>query len=314
MVHLDRILVYPIKSLDSATVESAAIVENGALEWDRRYALVDEAGRFVNGKRERKIHRIGAHYDLDRETVTLWTNEGPEDVDGVTRATNDRTGVDAGAGTTADATDRRPFHLEDERDALASWVSSVLGYSVDVVRNDEGGFPDDTDASGPTVITTGTLAAVASWFEAVDVEDVRRRFRANLELDGVEAFWEDRLYDEPGRVVPVAVGEAGVEIYGVNPCQRCVVPTRDPDTGAPTEGFRARFVTRRRETLPDWACGVWYGNSDGNGAGNSDGNENNRVDGHYFRLMVNTRVPKSSWGETLSVGDPVVVGESIPVP
>lgn len=265
MAHLEKILVYPIKSLDGTAVESAAIVENGGLEWDRRYAIVDSSGEYVTGKREQVIHRLQAEFDLERETVTVGEYDGD--------------------GTYRTSVDRRTFHLEDDRDALASWLTAFFDRPVELVRDDEGGFPDDEDASGPTVIGTTTLEAVASWYEGIDAAELRRRLRPNLEVGDVPAFWEDRLYDRPGRVVPFEIGSASLR--GVNPCQRCVVPTRHPDTGEPTPGFRETFVDRRRATLPPWA-------------------HETRFD-HYFRLMVNTRVPESTWGESIAVGDPVTI-------
>ena len=69
------------------------------------------------------------------------------------------------------------------------------------------------------------------------------------------------------------------------------MPTRDPDTGAETPGFRERFVTRREATLPEWAAEDWYD--------------------HYFRLMVNTRVPRETVGATLSVGDELEIGATV---
>jgi len=254
---LERIRVHPVKSLDPVPVESATVVENGGLGWDRRYAILAD-GEYVNGKREQRIHRVRSRVDRDRGTVTV-REQG-------------------GAG-------ERTFHLDDDRAGFEAWLGEFLGYPVEVVRNDEGGFPDDTDASGPTVISTATIEAVASWYDGIDTAGMRRRLRANLEVGGVPAFWEDRLYGEPGRAVPFEVG--AVRLRGVNPCQRCVVPTRDPDTGEPTPGFQKTFVQRRRTTLPEWASEAQFD--------------------HYFRLMVNTRVPRDSWGDSLAVGDRVTV-------
>ena len=55
------------------------------------------------------------------------------------------------------------------------------------------GFPDDTIASGPTVIGAESLATVADWF-GLSPDDARRRFRANLTIEGGGAFWEDRYH------------------------------------------------------------------------------------------------------------------------
>ncbi len=263
MAHLEKVFIYPIKSLDATPVTSTTIVENGGLEFDRRYAIVDAGGEYVNGKREPRIHRLRATVDLEKAVVTL----------GERRAERSH-----------------EFHLEDDRGDLEAWLSEFFERPVSLFRSDEGGFPDDTDASGPTVIGAGTLERVASWYGGIDVVEMRRRLRPNLIVDGVPAFWEDRLYDDPGRVVPCTVGEA--TLHGVNPCQRCVVPTRDPDTGEPTPNFRERFVTRRESTLPDWASTAWFD--------------------HYFRLMANTRVPASSWGVDVAVGDDLEVGDPVP--
>lgn len=268
MSTLEQIRVHPIKSLDAVAVQSAAVTEHGALDWDRRYAIVETArGRasaedapYVNGKREPQTHRLAAEYDLERGSVTLG-DRGNEET--------------------------RTFHLERDRAGLESWLSDWFGYPVALVRDDEGGFPDDTDASGPTVVSEGTLETVASWYDGIGTFEMCRRLRPNLVVSDVPVFWEDRLYDEPGRVVPFDVGTATFE--GVNPCQRCVVPTRHPDTGAKTDDFRERFVERREATLPAWASEDWFD--------------------HYFRLMVNTRVPESAREKTLSVGDELTVGD-----
>ena len=60
-------------------------------------------------------------------------------------------------------------------------MSDALGKHVFLEERLEGGFPDDLDAPGPTIISTETLNEVARWFGWGD-EEVRRRFRMNLEL------------------------------------------------------------------------------------------------------------------------------------
>ncbi len=68
---------------------------------------------------------------------------------------------------------------------------------------------------------------MASWFDDVTVDGLRRRLRANVEVGGVPAFWEDRFV---GADAP-AFRAGSVRFEGVTPCGRCVVPQRDPDTG-----------------------------------------------------------------------------------
>ncbi|MBI3697280.1 MAG: MOSC domain-containing protein, partial [Acidobacteria bacterium] len=138
------------------------------------------------------------------------------------------------------------------------------------------GFPDDTNASGPTLVSTATLCEVARWFGA-DLDEMRRRFRANLEIDGVPAFWEDQLIG-----VTFRLGEVAIE--GVNPCARCAVPSRNSLTGEVVDpAFAKSFAERRAKALPPWA-------------------DRRRFD-HYYRLALNTRIPESEAGKIIRVGD-----------
>lgn len=256
MATIADLFVYPVKSLDGHRVESARLRESGALDGDRQYAIVDEDREYVNGKREQAVHRLESTFDPAARSLTV------------------------------SAPDREPatFSLDAERGSLNAWLSEHFGYPVSVIR-DPGGMPDDTAASGPTVISRETIEAVAGWFDGIDPTEMRRRLRPNVVIEAGEPFWEDRLYADRDSVVPFRLGEA--ELAGVNPCQRCVVPTRDPDTGEETEGFQERFVERREATLPEWVNRDWYD--------------------HYFRLMVNTRIGEAAAGTTLQVGDDVSV-------
>ena len=266
---VERISIYPIKSLDGRSVDRVEVVTNGGLAGDREYALFDSDGDYVNGKNDRQVHPIRASYDGDgarAESVTLSTPE------------QDATRFDLGA-----VDDDTPVPIVD-------WLSEWFGYPVTLDRNREGGFPDDTTAAGPTIISEATIETVAGWFDDVDPEGMRRRLRPNIVLGGVPAFWEDHLFADRNSRVRFAIGDA--EFLGVNPCQRCVVPSRDPDTGDEIEDFNKTFIERRRATMPDWSGGDWFD--------------------HEFRLMVNTAVPEASWGETIAVGDELTVGETVP--
>ncbi|GAA0310332.1 MOSC domain-containing protein [Halarchaeum salinum] len=262
--HLARIRVYPVKSLDPDDRARARVLRDGGLTDDRAYAIRDADGRYVNGKREPAVHGIDASFDTDGHELAL------------------RERRDRATGTLP----AESFFLADERgrDAAADWLSTYFGYPVTLDHDGEGGFPDDTTAHGPTVVSTATLAAVGDWFD-LDTESVRRRFRPTLEVGGVPAFWEDRLYVDHERVVRVRIGDA--EFLGTNPCSRCAVPSRDPDTGDAIEGFRETFVERREATRPAWASEAWFD--------------------HHYRLAVNTAVPEATVGATLAVGDTVEI-------
>ena len=73
------------------------------------------------------------------------------------------------------------FPLVPGSEGPCEWLSDALRENVFMEERVEGGFPDDRDAAGPTVISTETLSEVARWFGWDDAE-ARRRFRMNLEL------------------------------------------------------------------------------------------------------------------------------------
>lgn len=257
MARLARILLYPIKSLDPIEVASAEVLATGALKWDRTFAMLDADGKFVNGKRHAAVHGIRTHYAPDFSSATLSAPARPE-LSPLTFALN-------------------PSGIAPAE----AWLSQYFGFAVRLDHNSKLGFPDDTDAPGPTVISTATLEEVSRWTR-VSVDSCRLRFRANLELADVPAFWEDRLFGSgPGAEASFYIGAA--QIRGTNPCQRCIVPTRDGLTGQPTPGFQKTFMERRKATLPVWAASDRFN--------------------HYYRLAVNTRIGVGEVGKIISVND-----------
>ncbi|MFB6080401.1 MAG: MOSC domain-containing protein [Haloferacaceae archaeon] len=252
MAHVERLTVYPVKGLDGVAVDEARVRPGGTLARDREYALVDADGEVVNGKRTARVHDLSARFDGDGRVVV--------EADG----------------------ERRRFDLGAERERAAAWFGAFFDLDLRLARDDALGHVDRRGA-GPSVIGTATVETVASWFDGVDPEGMRRRLRANVEVGGVPAFWEDRFV---GDGAPAFVA-GDVRLEGVEPCGRCVVPTRDPDTGVATPDFRERFVERRRATFPDRA-------------------DPDAFD-HFYTLMLIARVPERDRGATLAVGDPVEV-------
>jgi uncharacterized protein YcbX len=270
MPTLDRITIYPVKSLDGVAVEAARLLPSGALEHDRRWQLVDMEGRVVNAKRTPLFHAIRAEFDLagqGSDVPRLGSNVIHLAVDPEALRARAIPGVDRLA-----ALGPASFPLVPGPDGPCGWLSHALDVDVLLLERADGGFPDDRDAPGPTLISMATLAEVARWFR-LDADEARRRFRANLEIGGCDAFWEDALAiparpelqpslldlgpDEP--TDPYAdlpppeprsftIGE--VRFRATNVCRRCVVPTRDSRTGAVTEHFRDVFEARRARTLP----------------------------------------------------------------
>ena len=256
--YLARIFIYPIKSLDRIAVKEAKILKSGAIKRDREWCLVDEKGKLINGKRHSKIHLLRSNLDPDLKKISLQI-EGTKEL--------------------------FTFNLEREKIALETWLSNFFELKIKLIQNSLTGFPDDTKANGPTIISTETIKEVSSWYPGVTIEEMRKRLRSNLEIEGVPAFWEDRLFDREDKPVKFKIGE--VLFNGINPCARCIVPTRDTLKGIAYPNFQKIFISKRKETLPDWV--------------------NRDRFNHFYRLSVNTIIPASEAGKILHSGDEIII-------
>ncbi len=249
---VSRITVYPIKSLDGIEIESSRILPAGALEYDREYALMTHEGQYIHGKKFPEIHAVRAKYNLDEKTVSLTTPL--------------QQGV---------------FHLDNDRQELQNFLSEYFGFQVIMRRNQVAGFPDDSERGGPTFISQATLETVNSWFPQFDLENIRLRFRANIELIDTPPFWEDQLTAPLRSHTFFRVGE--VLVRGRKICKRCVVPTRDPFTGEITPNFMRTFMDKRAKSLPNF---VKYEDFD-----------------HFYYLAINTNIDIDQIEKRISRGD-----------
>lgn len=255
MPHIAKICVYPIKSLDGVEVEQARVLHSGALEYDRQFAIFDEQGKYVNAKRFAKIHLLRSKFDLENHIVSVKI-QGSET--------------------------EESFNIKSERLSLEAWLSEFFGFTVKLKENLTTGFPDDTVSPGPTIVSTATLKQVASWYQDLTENDIRRRMRTTIEIDGVPAFWEDKLFSESGSIINFKIGN--LQFLGVNPCQRCIVPTRNAITAEVNSNFQKIFINKRRETLPEWV--------------------NKSRFNHYYKLTVNTRLAThKADNQVIKIGD-----------
>jgi uncharacterized protein YcbX len=255
-MHLARIEIFPIKSLDGLLLEEARVTPGGILEHDRVYAIMDRDGKVVNGKRTARVHQLRCAFDpLIKEVQFGESGSSPAQ-----------------------------FRLDDPG-PIGKWLTDFFEFPVTLRHDSQMGFPDDRVASGPTITSEASLQAIQQWYPELALESVRRRFRANLELGGGPAFCEDQLYGAANGRKPFQIGT--VNFLGHNPCQRCVVPTRDPVSGEAVPEFQKKFMRLRREHLPAWASVERFN--------------------HFYRFAVNTSIPATEAGKRLRAGDPLVV-------
>lgn len=280
MPHLSGITVYPVKSLDGIELDEVAVLQCGALVDDRRWRLIDAEGDVVNAKRNNRFHAIRADFHLENSGSDL-TTASAHGRNSVTLSLNE-------SFLSEKLGDHSPetFPLVPGSDGPCGWLSEVLTEKVFLQERIDGGFPDDRDAAGPTVISTESLSEVASWF-GLSLVEARNRFRMNLELSIDEnhqaarsqgnysgnrhafdmPFWEDVLacpasidaLEDPeldyivdvAPASPVPFWLGATEFHARGTCRRCIVPTRDSLTGIAVKNFKEVFEARRSHLLPN---------------------------------------------------------------
>ena len=258
---VSRITIYPVKSLDGVSLQKAMITEGGCLLHDREYAITDPIGNFIIGKTNPLVHQLRSEINFDTETVSF-------------RRQNETTW--------------NHFHLQRETAEIESYLAEYFSMPVRFKKNSTGRFLDMPDISGVTVVSNASLQSVRSWYENLTLEETRNRFRSTIELEGVTPFWEDHLFSTEGKGIEFKIGD--VTMFGMSPRARCVVPTRNPQTGEVTHAFPKIFSKQRAASQPEWSTLDNYG--------------------HHFYLTVNCYIPETETGKFLETGDEVlIIGE-----
>ena len=205
---------WPVKSMAGERVDALHLDGRGAAG-DRTHALFDEFRGATRRCTVRQVPRMltwRAHYAIPG--AELEPESPPLPV--------------------LTAPDGRRFGWEDP--ALPAALEADLGRPVTLRRELRG----QQDLGDTVLVTTqATLDAVG---EALGRPLDLRRFRTNVHvvLDApafAEETWEGRT---------LRIGDA--ELALLHPCERCVIPTRDPDTGA-RDAEILRWLARERRTL-----------------------------------------------------------------
>ena len=237
-MHLTEINIYPIKSARGISLPSAQLDDCG-LEFDRRWMVVDEAGRFLTQRTLPKMALINVTL---REDCLSVTSRGLSELTVPFRTSSTEI-----------------FHVQvwdDSLDAIdvgpdaASWFSEILGLPCKLVQMPENHerfihskyAPENTpvsfaDAFPLLLISEKSLEDLnARLTEPVPMN----RFRPNLVIDGSSAFEEDTWRG-------LQIGSVSFRV--AKPCSRCTVPTVNQDTGEQgKEPIRTLSTYRTRDS------------------------------------------------------------------
>lgn len=192
--------------------DELALESFGSLE-NRRFHLLDERGRFVNGltRLEHSLFAVAARWEPDADTLSLTFPDGS--------VVDDR--VELGEHVSTWFYDRgEPGRIVEGPWAQA--LSDYAGRELRLARTDAPGRAVDR-ADGPVSIVSDESVEELARQAGVDAADARR-FRMLVGVRGGEPHVEDTWI---GR--DVRIGEAVVRVH--EQVARCAITTKNPDTG-----------------------------------------------------------------------------------
>ena len=228
MLQLTQINIYPVKSLDGYS-PTAAIVEKRGLQYDRRWMLIDTEGVFMTQRTNGKMALLQAIIEENALIIREkqdHSNSIKIPVNAVlTKSNGEVTSINVEIWDDTVQAAR----VSEEADA---WLSAFLGKKCHLVT-----MPETTDRRVDEAYNTGgDVVSFADGYPFLIIGEASmqelntrlytplsiRRFRANLIFSGGEPFEEDNFKQ-------FKIGN--IDFIGVKNCARCVLITRDPDSG-----------------------------------------------------------------------------------
>lgn len=237
---------YPLKSGRPDPLAQAE-VEPWGLAGDRRWMVVDEAGRTLTGRQLPGLVLLGARavdgglvLDADgRAPVRVPTPAGPDRVQVEIFGSRFVATPAPGADDWLTEELGRPVHLLHLRDPR--------GRAADQTYADPGDTVSLADGFPLLLTTEESLLALEDWVAAGPRPQEgplgMGRFRPNLVVAGAPAWAEDRWRR-------LRVG--GVELRAVKGCARCSFTLVDPDTAARTKEPLTSLARHRRFDGKTW--------------------------------------------------------------
>ena len=179
---------------------------------NRRFYLVNEAGRLLNASRHGPLIALRSFYDQATDRLEIVFPDGKVVADTVVTA-----------GPVAETIFwGRPVAGRVVTGVWEAALTEYAGQPVRLIRAERPG--DGVDSHAASLVSTASLEELARSAGAEHVDG--RRFRMMFEIDGVAPHEEDTWI---GR--DVRIGDAVIRV--IRPDPRCVITTKNPDTGVP---------------------------------------------------------------------------------
>lgn len=246
MLLLSELWIYPIKSLSGISLTAATLTERG-LTHDRRWMLVDEAGRFLSQRTfpEMALLKVELADDalvIRHKTKSVTPLRIPLESGTQTNRIDVQVWDDTMPGQTGNA----------EADA---WFSDVLSQPVRLVYQPEqtrrqvdpryARHQEITSFSDGYPFLLIGQASLDDLNSRLDEALPMLRFRPNLVFTGGPAFDEDAWHSF----------QVGSQVFfAVKPCARCVMTTIDPETAV-----KGKEPLRTLSRYRNWNSKILFG-------------------------------------------------------
>ncbi len=231
MLTVKQLTIYPVKSLRGFSVNSALLTQTG-LQYDRFCMIIDKQNRFVT---QRKFSDMILIHTVIKDRLLILHKPSDIKLEPLSLAI-DKTPI----GPSFFATvwkDR--CEVQDEGEAASEWLHRALPDAQDLhlVRMKPNTLRPQSkpellgetthtlfsDAAPLLIANTRSLAALNNHLQTQAIDAVTmERFRPHIVIDGLQAFEEHQVKK---------LHHANYDLTLCYPCQRCVIPTIDLNSG-----------------------------------------------------------------------------------
>jgi uncharacterized protein len=232
-VTVSELAIAPVKGMRLQCTSEIQLGQHG-ITGDREFLVIGEDGKLLLTSRVPALLQIEPTWDRARNVLTLSFPDGD--------VIQDR--PEPGAPASTRMYDGREIPGWIIPGPLGAALSRYLGEPVRLLKR----APDHlgTDDEPVTLMSEASLQALAPEFKGM-VPDPRR-FRMTITISGTDAWAEHGWGGQK-----VAIGEAILRV--IAPVPRCVVTTRNPESGA--TDARTLHALARLRGKNDVTFGVW---------------------------------------------------------
>lgn len=255
-ITVTNIYLYPIKSCSAFEVTEWPVGNQGLL-YDRNWMVVNQNGVCMTQKQEPRLCLVNPSIDL-RQKIMVIRAEG---MDPISVSLEESTGNETVICESKVCSHRVKTYDCGER--IADWFSSFLGRPCHLIRqsSDTKNTSHQKSTKGLTSATNISLSLVneaqyllinvasilqlkehisARLEEPLEIDELIRRFRANIVISAPESFEEEEWAE-------ISIGALRFQVVG--PCSRCQIICIDQQSGERNKEFlQSLSAARGRKT------------------------------------------------------------------